>query len=65
MLWSTSSYNIFSTRDWSHSNTIEELIQRQEDLNAEFENLVVPAGNKIHALIKSSFEVISFIDLYQ
>ncbi|XP_076457719.1 uncharacterized protein LOC143291635 isoform X3 [Babylonia areolata] len=56
--WSTGTLDVFSARQPSVSNSMEELLELQKRLDEELENVVVPSGNKIHGLVQNSFEVV-------
>ncbi|CAH1797693.1 unnamed protein product [Owenia fusiformis] len=53
--WSQGMLDVFSSRQSDQSYSMENLVSMQSVLDEEFENHVVPSGNKIHSLLQGSF----------
>ncbi|EDV28901.1 uncharacterized protein TRIADDRAFT_18942 [Trichoplax adhaerens] len=55
--WSTSQrLDVFSIRSLDHSYSIEEVQLSHSSLREAYEGNVIPSGQRIHTLVKSSFE---------
>ncbi|XP_018102433.1 dynein beta chain, flagellar outer arm [Xenopus laevis] len=52
--WCTANLDIFTCRDKNRSYSITELIMMQKKLEQEFENILIPDGQKIHSLVHQS-----------
>ncbi|GFS27875.1 dynein beta chain, flagellar outer arm [Elysia marginata] len=58
MSWSQGTLDVFQARDKSQSYSMDQLMDLHKQLNDELEAIVSPAGLRVHALVKESYEVV-------
>ncbi|GFO25145.1 dynein beta chain, ciliary-like, partial [Plakobranchus ocellatus] len=58
MSWSLGMLDVFQARDKSQSYSMDQLMEMHKQLNDELETVVSPAGLRVHALVKESYEVV-------